>query len=107
MTRSFGNCERLLINVSAIPSLRYSSDGSPVPLMNGRTARESTSLRGWRPRSTIAAAIVTITIAMPAAIHKVRREMRGSTWPLALAMAATHVHQVDLDLVRRLIAAVE
>jgi hypothetical protein len=40
-TRSVGIWDRLLIRLSVMPSLRYSSSGLPLALPNGITASES------------------------------------------------------------------
>src|SRR5215469_8363130 len=43
-TAKLGNCERLLIRLSVRPSLKYSVLGSPVTLVKGNTASESSEL---------------------------------------------------------------
>jgi hypothetical protein len=40
-TSSFGNCDKLLMRLSVMPSLRYSMLGSPLPFTKGSTANES------------------------------------------------------------------
>ena len=44
ITRSLGKCERLLMMLSVIPSLRYSVFGSELTLNRGRIAIESMAL---------------------------------------------------------------
>src|SRR5215472_2121545 len=68
VTRSPRSCARLLIRLSAIPSLRYSVLGSPLALTKGSTARESMDLAGARKKVNHAAtessaARVTPTVA--------------------------------------------
>src|SRR5215469_1626863 len=38
MTFKSGNCDRLLMRLSVVPSLRYSLFGSALPFTNGNTA---------------------------------------------------------------------
>ena len=44
ITLSCGSCERLMIRLSAMPSLRYSVLGSPLTFTKGKTANESMAL---------------------------------------------------------------
>ena len=69
MTASFGNCERSLIKLSVIPSLRYSVLGSLLEFTNGITAMDEISLLLACPRiqKKIVPAI-TKTAATPAAM---------------------------------------
>ncbi len=48
-TRRFQICERLLIRVSVMPSLKYSPSGSALSLAKGSTATDSIA-SWWRPR---------------------------------------------------------
>ena len=48
ITRSLGTCDKLLMIVSVMPSLRYSLSGSPSALPSGRTAIESIVFEGRR-----------------------------------------------------------
>ena len=41
ITFRFGNCDKLLMRLSVMPSLRYSAFGSPLAFTNGSTATES------------------------------------------------------------------
>ena len=49
MTDKFGNCDRLLIRLSVIPSLRYSVFGSLPALSKGNTAMDEISLPSLWP----------------------------------------------------------
>jgi len=82
ITFRLGSCERLLMRLSEMPSLKYWTSGSPVRLSNGRTAIESTGSLAEGMRRT--PAVPSAAKAMRAATAASGRRFFGEAFAARL-----------------------
>ena len=99
MTRRLGNCERLLMMLSVMPSDRYSASGSLLSFTNGRMATEF--IAGDGDKNIIAPATITSNASTPApyASHLLRLSAGLSLMPLEAVVLSATVVTCDLAVV--------